>query len=207
MTNANPKVLIFDDDGDWAEQIAISIQDKCDPHTLTTIMSLDEAVASSRWDVIIVDEQIKGYPKTGTDHAEIAILKYGITSPIIVITGAWLLKDLQKLHPAGMFFGYVSKDHLRDKLPGMIDEACRTYARLEHVKKMTTAFAKKFGVLGKEFPLDLLQCTALRRLFESVGGRTVADLISLIGETTIQRLDRIGKSILIVIDKVGTRPA
>lgn len=203
MTDERPKVLIFDDNMDWADQIAMSIRDRCDPNALTAVNRWDEAMASSRWDVIVVDEQIAGHPKTGTDYAEQAILKYGITSPVIVISGVWLLKDMESKHP-GMFFGYVSKDHLRDKLPGMIDRACQMDARTDHVRQMTTAFAKKFGMLKKEFPLDLLRCTALKQLFESAGGKTVADLIGLIGEATVQHLDRIGKSILMAIDRVRT---
>lgn len=206
MTDDKPKVLIFDDDMDWADQIAMSIRDRCDPSELTAKDRWDEAMASSYWDVIIVDEQIAGYTKTGTDYAEQAILKYGITSPIIVISGVWLLRDLKSKNP-GMFFGYVSKDHLRDELPGMIDRACQIDARTDHVKQMTTAFAKKFGILKKRFPPDLLRCTTLKRLFESAGGSTVADLIGLIGKTASQHLDRVGKSVLMVMDRVRTQSA
>lgn len=205
MTIERPRVLIFDDDEDWADQIAISIQNRCDTSALTTITNWKEAVSSAQWDVIVVDEQIAGHPKTGTDHAERAILEHKITSPIIVISGVWLLKELAAKNP-GMFFGYVSKDNLHDSLPEMIDKACRIDARTDYIKNMTAAFAKKLGILMKEFPLDLLQDTALKRLFESANGRTVADLIGLIEETTRRQLDRIGRNVLVVIDRMRAKP-
>ena len=170
MTDDRPKVLIFDDDMNWAEQIEKAICDRCDPSKLTTIDSWNEAMASSHWDVIVADEQIKGYPKTGTDYAERAILEYGITAPVIVITGVWLLRELKSKSP-GMFFDYISKENLHDRLPEAIDRACQIDARTDHVERMTKAFAKKFGILEKEFPPDLLRCTELKRLFESGGGK------------------------------------
>lgn len=162
-------------------------------------------MSSSFWDVIVMDVQIAEYPETGTDHAERAILEYGITSPVIVISGVWLLKDLEKRHP-DIFFGYVSKDNLHDSLPDLIDRACRIDSRTDHVKKMATAFAKKFEVLMKEFPLDLLQGAVLKPLCESAGGKTISDLISLIGGATKQQIHQAGKSVLMIIDEMRAKP-
>ena len=168
LASGKPRVLIFDDDEDWAEQIAASIRGICDPTVVTTVGDWIPEVGATYWDVIVVDVQITGSPKLGTGHAEQAILEYQITSPVIVISGVWRLEDVKAKHP-DIFFDFISKDHLNDSLPESIIGACSMVPRTAHVKKMLTSFAKERGILRKEFPPKLLDAMK-GQLFEARSG-------------------------------------
>ena len=204
MASIRPQVLIFDDDKEWAEQIALLIRDKCDASTECAINRWRHEVTGSHWDAMVMDVQISGSPETGTDHAERAILEYGITSPVIVISGAWRLEDVKKRHP-DIFFDYISKDDLSDRLPESIDRACSIDPRTAHVKRMLTSFAKKLGILKKEFPLELLDAMS-KPLFESSNGKTVEDLINMIWGGTRYYLNNMGKTVFIVMRGITGKP-
>ena len=154
---------------------------------------------------MIMDVQILGSPEKGTDHAERAILEYGITSPVIVISGVWQLEDLKKKH-SDIFFDYISKNDLNDRLPESIARACSMGPRTAHVKRMLILFAKKFDILKKEFPLELLD-TMSRPLFESSGGKTIEDLINMIWVGARRYLDSMGKTAFIVMREISGRQA
>ncbi len=205
MLRTKPKVLIFDDKEWWAKQIANTIRLTYDTTTTTTIDYWRKEASSAYWDVIVMDVKILGTQTTGTHHAEQAILEYGITSPIIVISGVSSHDEMEREHP-GIFFDYVHKDDLGSRLPESVDRACTIGARTDHVRRMTTAFARKFRILRVGFSTDLLQGKVLKQLFESAGGTTVADLIGLIEGATKQQIDYMGKNVLMVIDAIRAKP-
>ena len=197
-----PQVLIFDDSEEWAELIAQVIRDECDAATSCTIARWRHEVTSPHWDAIVVDVQIDGSPKAGTDHAEEAIWEYGITSPVIVISGVMRLEDVKKKHP-GIFFDYISKDDLND-LPESINKACSMKPRGAHIKRMLTSYARKFGVLKKEFSPELLD-PANKQLFQDSNGKTVGDLISMLCGGTKHQLNVMGRTIFDVMRAIRER--
>ena len=71
---------------------------------------------------------------------------------------------------------------------------------------MLTSFAKKLGILKKEFPLELLDATS-KPLFESSNGKTVEDLINMIWVGARRYLDSMGKTVFIVMREISGRPA
>ena len=200
------RVLIFDDNKDWAELIAELIRDKCDASTACTINRWRHEVTAPHWDAMVMDVQILGSPETGTDHAERAIWEYGITSPVIVISGVWRLEDIKRRHP-GIFFDYISKDDLNDLLPESIDRACSIGPRTAHVKRMLASFANKFGILKKEFPPELLDTMGFEQLFKSSNGKTIEDLINMIWGGTKQQLSNVGRAAFFVMREMSGRSA
>ena len=204
MISTKPRVLIFDDDEGWAEQIALLLRDRCNASTAHTISRWRHEVSGTHWDAMVMDVQITGSPETGTDQAERAILEYGITSPIIVISGVWPLEEVEEKY-RNIFFDYISKDNLND-LPESIDRACSMGPRTDHVKRMLTSFAKKLGMLKNEFPLESLDTIGFRQLFESSNGKTIEDFINMIWVGTRRYLDSMGRTVLIAMRDIPKRP-
>ena len=190
--------MFFDDDREWAEQLALSISSKYETSIATNPGHWNIHICSTQWDVIVVDVQIHGSPETGTERATKDILQYGITSPIIVISGVVNVQSIQKEYP-GIFFGFISKDDVAEHLSELIDKACSINARTTHVKRMLTAFAKKYGMLKKKFPVEQLQDTMLLQLFKSANGETMDDFISMTKGESRSYLDRVGKIVLTTI--------
>ena len=181
------------------------IRNKCNARTAHTINHWRHEVSGSHWDAIVVDVQILGSAETGTDHAEHAIWEYMITSPVIVISGVWRPEILKKRH-RGIFFDYIPKDDFNVRLPKAIEKACSMDHRREHVKTMLIAFAKKFKLLKKEFPLDWLVVGQFRQLLESRNGKTVRDLINTMWGGTKKQINDAGRTVFIVMHKLSERP-
>ena len=193
-----PKVLIFDDDQQWAEQIELSLKDKFSTTTISNPDYWNKHISSTHWDAIIVDVQIMGYELNGPERAEQSILEYDITSPIIVISGVANLKDIEKKH-GKVFFAYVHKDNYNDQLPPLIESACKEQGRYNYIHGMLMELGKRFKVLDSEFPKDMITDKAAFTMFDDTDGRTIVDLISTILYGTKNNLSKMGKIILEVI--------
>lgn len=199
-----PQVLIFDDDKDWAELIEHVIRDRCDAKPLCTIAHWRREVTAQSWDAIVIDVQIGGSPDTGTDHAEKTIWEHRITSPVIVIS-AMRLEDIEKKH-RDIFFDYIPKDSLNDRLPESIARACSMEPRGDHIKRMLASYARKFGILKKEFSPKLLD-PINKQLFQSRNGKTIGDLISMFWGGTKQQLNSMGQTVFDVMREMYERRA
>jgi len=84
--NGKPKVLIFDDELEWARAIEMEFRERYDITIVTTPEEWNSKIAPSYWDAIVVDAQILGSAKMGFEIAEDAILTLGIKTPMIIIT-------------------------------------------------------------------------------------------------------------------------
>lgn len=198
--NGKPNVLIFDDEEDWAEQIAAPLHKKFNVITISQSEDWNKQIGSAYWDAIIIDVQILGDDLYGPDRAKLSILKYLVTAPIIVISGVVNLKIIQKKH-GNIFFKYIHKDNCIKELPPLVESACLIEDRKKHIQRMTTEFAKKYGILDYEFPDDWIISKHIRETFANGNKKTIRRLISMTyGGTKIQ-LNEIGKTILIVITR------
>ena len=204
LAHTRPRVLIFDDDEAWAKLVARSIHNTCDAIIAHTIDRWTHEVSGQHWDAMVMDVQIPGSPKTGTDHAEQAIWEYWITSPIIVISVGWRLEAIKRKHP-GIFFDFIPKDDLRSRLPESINRAYSIDTRSDHVKRMLTSFARKFGILKKEFPIELLDTGHVRQLFKSSNGKTIEDLINMIWGGTKNDLNNVARAVFSVMREIFGR--
>lgn len=198
MSN-KPNILICDDEQDWADLISTSIQSKCNTSTTTDPTNWNKQIGSSKWDAIIVDVQLIGYGITGVEHAEKSILEYGVTTPIIIISGVVNLEKYRKKHDK-IFFDYISKDDFNKPLLESIDRACQNTIRSQHVKDVLILFCKKFKILNNKVPLSLLEGhnDALQS-FKSNNGKTLGDLINSIVYGVKHKLDKMGKIVFEII--------
>ena len=191
--------MIFDDQFEWAEQIELSLKNKFSTTTISNPDNWNEHISSTYWDAVIVDVQILGDRLNGPERAEQSILKYGITSPIIVISGAVNLKGIEKKY-GKIFFAYVDKNNYNEHLPSLIESACTEQGRLKYICEMLTEFGKKFNILDSVFPKNMITDTVAYSLFENDGGKTIEDLIRIILVGTKNHLSKMGQIILKVID-------
>ena len=196
--NIHPKVLIFDDQPRWAEQIALSLKNKFLTTTISNPDRWNKHISSTYWDAIIVDVDILGDNLNGPERAEQSILEYGMTSPIIVISGVVNLKDIEKKH-GNVFFAYVHKDNYNEQLPTLIESACTEQGRCKYIHGMLIEFGKRFSILDNEFPKYMITDKVASALFDSNSGRTINDLISTILVGTKNELSKMGKIILEII--------
>ncbi|MCY4491030.1 MAG: response regulator, partial [Thaumarchaeota archaeon] len=167
--NVKPKVLIFDDQKDWADQIALTLN-KFSTTTISNPDHWNKTISSTHWDAIIVDVQILGDSLDGPERAEQSILDFGIVTPIIIISGVVNLEDVKKKY-GDIFFEYIHKDNYNKDLPHLVENACNVENRYYHMINMLTELAKKFKVLNHTFPKDMILDNVVLQLFESGGGK------------------------------------
>ena len=197
--NHKPSVFIFDDEQDWVDLSAKSIQDKYEATTTTNSSAWNKHISSSKWDAIIVDVQLIGSDINGVEHAEQSILEYGVTSPVIITSGNVNLEEYRKEY-GKMFFDYISKDDIYEPLLESLEKACQHEARLRHVKNVLVLFCKKFKILNNKVPLQFLESheDALQS-FKSNDGETIGDLIDSILYGVKNKMDRMAKIIFDII--------
>lgn len=73
------RVLIFDDDEGWGEQMGLSLHPS-EHATVANPQAWGRQVASG-WDAIMVDVQIPGSDQTGPEIVAKSITQYGIAAP------------------------------------------------------------------------------------------------------------------------------
>jgi len=149
--NDRPKVLIFDDEIDWANSIEMDIKHRYQATIVTTSEQWNAKIAPSYWDVIIVDAQILGTVKMGFEIAEDAILTLGIKTPIIVITGKVDIENIKKTK-GNIFFSYQSKSDpdFSEKLLTDIDRAYAITKTRDHVCNMLEEIAKDNNIFYED---------------------------------------------------------
>lgn len=194
--NAKPKVLIFDDDAGWAEQIALSLQDGFDTTSMTKSSNWDAHIRSTYWDAIVVDVQILGSATSGLEMAENSILEYEITAPVIVVSVLPNLDEIERRH-GNVFFGYVRKTNYNEELPPLVDRACKPLGRATYLHGMLTEFAKRFGVLRDTFPDNMVDY-GLAHL-AGANCETIKDLIGMVSGGTKHELSKMAMAIMQVI--------
>ena len=202
--STQPKVLIFDDRKEWAEQIALSLKSKCTTTTISDPDHWNKYISSTYWDAIIVDVEILGDAMNGPERAEQSILEYDIISPIIVISGVVNLKDVEKKH-GKVFFAYVHKDDYNEQLPPLIESACTIQGRGKYIHGMLIEFSKRFNILYNEFPKSMIKDKMASDLFDSGNGKTINDLISIILVGPKNHLSKMGKMILEIIKDIQNK--
>lgn len=195
--SAKPRVLIFDDDAGWAEQIALSLQDGFNTTSITEPSDWNEHIRSTYWDAIVVDVQILGSDINGLEIAERSILEYEITTPVIVISVVPNLKEIEKKH-GRVFFGYVRKTNYNHELPTLVNQACKPLGRSIYLHGMLTEFAKRFGVLHDILPDDMAGYD-FSWVTKNVKGKTINDLIEIAGAGPKRELSNMARIVLRII--------
>lgn len=176
MTRIN--VLIFDDESKWAKNIENVIDSSYFIKRTTTTKLWNKFMRSPFWDVIIVDIQITGLAENGAHLAEKAILEYGVTSPIIVISGNVNL-DLIKKKYGKIFFGYISKTDYVTTLPTMVNKAYDAVNDGSHLYDMANKLAKKYRVFDDTIiPEFVRKYNDVSHLIKIHKGMTVDELIN-----------------------------
>lgn len=193
-----PKVLIFDDDSEWAVQIAIPLEKKFNVTHISRSDYWNQYLLNSLWDAIIVDVHILGDDLSGPEHAMKSILKYYVTVPMTIISNVVNLKDVEKQY-GRIFYGYMHKDNCIEELPPLVEAVCSIESSKEHIKKMTTEIARQNKILDYEFPKEWIDDKVIRETFTNSNMNTIRDLISMSYGGTKAQLADMGKVILIVI--------
>jgi len=149
--NVKPKVLIFDDEIEWATSIEMYITDRYDSTIVTSAEGWNSRIAPSFWDAIVADAQILGSAKTGFEIAEDAILTLGIKSPIIIITNKVDIESIKKTKK-DLFFSYLSKadPSFSEKLLTEIDRACASTKDSSHICNLLTGVGSELKIFDKK---------------------------------------------------------
>ena len=135
----------------------------------------------------------------GPERAEKSILDFGITSPIIIITGVADLAGVEKKH-GKIFFAYVHKSDYNKQLLPLVEKACTNDGRFTYIKDMLTEFAKRFKILHYEIPEGIIENEIASKLFYDNDGKTIKDLILIILAGSKPYLSKMGQVILHVIN-------
>ena len=195
------RVLVFDDDKDWGEQMAMSLH----PSEYVIVAGPKDwgrHVASTSWDAIVVDVQILGSDRTGPEIVAESIPRYGIAVPVIVVSGIAKLDGIKRKY-GDLFFDYIHKDDCGARLPGAVESACSAEELRRHLPLMLEKAASDRGVLDRPFPPDALtRVTA--GVAGSAGARTVRDLIGTVGGSN-PHLTNMCREILAVIDDLDAQ--
>ena len=193
------QVLVFDDKKEWRELIADTLKPVAKVQTVDDPNNWNLHISAPYWDAIVVDVQILGYDESGAEIAEKSIYKFGITAPIIIISGIVNLADLKKTY-GDIFYAYVSKDNFSEILPAIVQQATTESERRKHFHKMLIATAKKNGCLKK--PSDDKVVSYYASMCQSIGkgnGRTIEEIINGINSYPIQEINKIGKAMFGII--------
>lgn len=194
-----PKVLVFDDDLKWIKLIEQRLSRKCNVTSISDSKHWNIQVSGSKWEAIIIDVKILGESLNWPERAKQSILEYLITSPIIVVSEVFK-PDALKIKYGEIFFGYIGKeDGIEDELMPMIESACTNEGKNNHIKKMTTEFAKEYKILEYEFPRDWISNRVILELINTDNKKTIKDLISTTFGNQNEQLTTMGKIILDVI--------
>jgi len=116
------KILIIDDERDWADSAKMLLQDKYDVEVVEHGEEGIEKIHQNYYDLLLIDWQLMG-DKTGTD-VMVEIKKFNKVIPIILVSGKIderkpLIEAIQKGAT-----DYVEKDtELPEKLPHAIENA------------------------------------------------------------------------------------
>jgi len=173
-----PKVLVFDDETKWGKNIENTIKSTCFVKRTTTTKLWNEFMQSTFWDAIIVDVQIMGSPQNGAHLAEKAILDYGITSPIIIISGNVNL-DLIRNKYGKIFLDFVSKTDYVKKIPLSVKKAYTAVNDGSHLQDMLNKLAKKYRVYDDEIILEFVRkYSDMGPLLKIHQGVTIGELIN-----------------------------
>ena len=194
-------VLILDDSSDWIKTLTkiIESDNQFEVTDVHNPNEWDEKIsASSYWDVIIVDIKLCG-EHNGSKLASDAICKYGIMSPIIIISANLNLYESEKIYKK-IFFKYIHKNYIEETLLNEIHNACDSNNRKLHIKNMLKMFCRTFRILDNVVTLEQIGDGKLSNYFDESDGTTFKDLVNLLYGTGYE-LDKCGKKIMEVICK------
>ena len=144
-----PRVLVFDDDPNWTTTIKETLEPEIEVRTTNDPVNWSVQMRQPVWDAIIVDVEIIGSEDDGVTIAEKSIREFGITSPMIIITGIANLKDIQKEYKK-IFFGYISKDDFNEILVDTVNDAISQSGKNNHMWNMISGIARKNKILKKD---------------------------------------------------------
>ncbi len=197
----NPKIMIFDDDPQWAKQMRLLLT-AFHVTAISDPKDWDVHISRSDLQALVVDVDILGDKMTGPERAMKSILEFGVTAPAVIISGVVDLDEVKKKY-GDLFYGYVHKDRCPEDLPGMLKDACTPESRLAYIRRMTAEMARQRGVLDYEFPPDWIEDDVIRGTCSGRDRLTIGGFIdSAFGGTNAQ-LSRMGQSILGVISRAS----
>lgn len=196
------RVFIFDDDRDWGDQMALSLKG-FSTQVATNPKDWDQHIASTRWNAIVVDVQILGHTLQGPHMAARSILEFGITAPVIIVSGIIRLDTVRQKY-GDVFFDYVHKDDCGDRLLPVVSSACSRDGLERHLRAMLARIASDLDVIDKRFPSGHLG-TPAADIAQSASLSTVGDLIDALISGDKHNMDMMGKEVLHIIHATSTR--
>lgn len=160
-------------------------------------------IASARWSALVVDVQILGHTLQGPDIAARSILEFGITAPVIIVSGIIRLDTVRQKY-GDVFFDYVHKDDCGDRLLPVVSSACSRDGLERHLRGMLTRIASDLDVIDKQFSSGHLG-TPAAEMAQNASLSTVDDLIDALISGDKRNMDRMGKEVLNVIHSMSAR--
>jgi len=142
MAATKPKILIIDDEHDWAHSTKMLLQDKYDVDFVESGEKGIDKVRQMGYDVLLIDWQLMG-EKTGTD-VMVEIKQFNKVLPVILISGK--IEERKPVIEAiqNGVTNYLEKidPQISEKLPAAIEKA------LEGRDRVILAFEKWSRVIG-----------------------------------------------------------
>lgn len=142
MSATKPKILIIDDEHDWAHSTKMLLQDKYDVDFVESGEEGIDKVRQMGYDVLLIDWQLMG-EKTGTD-VMVEIKQFNKVLPVILISGK--IEERKPVIEAiqNGVTNYLEKidPQISEKLPMAIEKA------LEGRDRVILAFEKWSSVIG-----------------------------------------------------------
>ena len=170
-----PKLLALDDDKSWLSQIPLIFEDECDVQCYSTIDQGIEALNSQFFDVILLDINFSGDPRSGLDVFRI-LQATDMGADVIVVSGETNPNRLIQIMNAGVTH-FLTKPVPPDEITSAVETLI---ARREmRLRALNLLEEKKSGVslIGSSLPM--------RKLREEISfavNSNVKDII-LLGET------------------------
>ena len=202
-----PQVLIFDDNEIWASNYELAISRHYLARSVITVDEWHEFISAPYWSAIVVDVQILGQKKSGLDFAKEAILKHGITTPVIIISGIAPLEDIKEKYNQ-FFFDFIPHENYSARLLSTINRACDEQIRHEHVVRMLTVFTEQRDLLDYKLSstdieevTDEHKFTEVKQIFGSMEGQTLHEIIKNQIPRKIDYQNHVGKLLFHIIRK------
>lgn len=195
-----PRILAFDDDPDWTTVIKESLEPEIEVQVTNNPENWSLQIRSTRWDAIIVDVEILGSDLDGVELAEKAIREFGVTAPIIIITGIADLEGIEKDYKK-IFFRYISKNNFNEPLIEATHEALSPTGKYNHMWNMITGIARKHKILNKicgDYPKS--EYPEVSKYMENPNGKTIQQVIENAKDNSGDTANiQVGRSVLSVI--------
>lgn len=170
-----PKLLALDDDKSWLTQIPLIFEDECDVQCYSTIDQGIQALKSQFFDIVLLDINFKGDPRSGLDVFRM-IQAADMGADVIVISGETEPNRLIQIMNAGVTH-FLTKPVPPDEITAAVQTTIQR--RATRLRALNLIGSEKTGAI---LTGDSLQMRKLREDIAHAVSSGIKDIL-LLGET------------------------